>query len=92
MARSIPHAELAAIEPLGAVTVQTDDVLPRHVGGEGELAHTAVHLGQDDLVFRVPDLNMHPWETQILRIRATENVSFLPISGLEAWKPLVLGS
>ena len=54
------NPELAATEPLGAVAVQTDDVLPRHVGGEGELALAAVHLGQDDLVVRVPDLNMHP--------------------------------
>ena len=52
-------SELAATEPLGAVAVQTDDVLPRHVGGEGELALAAVHLGQDDLVVRVSDLNMH---------------------------------
>ena len=57
------NPELAATEPLGAVAVQADNVLPRHVGGEGELALAAVHLGQDDLVVRVPDLNMHPWET-----------------------------
>ena len=54
------NPELAATEPLGAVAVETDDVLPRHVRGEGELALAAVHLGQDDLVVRVPDLNMHP--------------------------------
>ena len=52
--------ELAATEPLGAVAVQADDVLPRHPGGEGELALAAVHLGQDDLVVRVPDLYVHP--------------------------------
>ena len=52
--------ELCSTEPLGAVTVQTDDVLPRHVRGEGELALAAVHLGQDDLVVRVSDLYMHP--------------------------------
>ena len=53
-------SELAATEPLGAVAVQTDDVLPWHVGGEGELALAAVHFGQDDLVVRISDLNMHP--------------------------------
>ena len=52
--------ELGSAEPLGAVAVETDDVLPRHVGGEGELALAAVHLGQDDLVVRVSDLHVHP--------------------------------
>ena len=53
------NPELAATEPLGAVAVQTDHVLPGHVRGECELALAAVHLGQDDLVVRVPDLYVH---------------------------------
>ena len=52
--------ELCSTEPLGAVAVQTYDVLPGHVRGEGELALAAVHLGQDDLVVRVSDLHVHP--------------------------------
>ena len=36
-------------------------MLPRGVGGESELALTAVHLGQDDLVIGVSDLHMHPY-------------------------------
>ena len=54
------NSKLRSAEPLGAVAVQTDHVLPGHVRGEGELALTAVHFGQDDLVVRVSDLNMHP--------------------------------
>ena len=54
------NSELSSWEPLGGVGVKADDVLPRGVGGEGELALAAVHLGQDDLVVRVPDLHMHP--------------------------------
>ena len=53
------NSELGSWEPLGGVGVKTDDVLPRGVGGEGELALAAVHLGQDDLVVRVPDLHVH---------------------------------
>ena len=53
--------ELCAAEPLGGVGVEADDVLPGGVGGEGELALTAVHLGEDDLVVRVPDLHMHSY-------------------------------
>ena len=83
-------SELAATEPLGAVAVETDDVFPRHVGGEGELALAAVHLGQDDLVVRVSDLNMHPCQIQLRSEQLTSPA--LPISGLEAAKPLVLGS
>ena len=63
--------ELCSTEPLGAVAVQTDDVLPRHVRGEGELALAAVNLGQDDLVVRVPDLHMHSY----LRTRSCKPVS-----------------
>ena len=37
--------ELGPAEPLGAVAVQADHVLPRHVGREGELALAAVNLG-----------------------------------------------
>ena len=40
------NPELGSAEPLGAVTVQADHVLPGHVGGEGELAFAAVHLEQ----------------------------------------------
>ena len=36
-------------------------MLPRGVGGEGELALAAVNLGQDDLVIGVSDLNMHSY-------------------------------
>ena len=54
------NPQLAPTEPLGAVAVQTDHVLPRHVRGEGELALAAVHLGQDDLVVGVSDLHVHP--------------------------------
>ena len=36
--------ELCSTEPLGAVAVQTDHVLPRHVGREGELALAAINL------------------------------------------------
>ena len=60
------NPQLAPTEPLGAVAVQTDHVLPRHVRGEGELALAAVHLGQDDLVVRVSDLNMHPCQIQLI--------------------------
>ena len=35
-------------------------MLPRGVGGEGELALAAVHLAHDDLVLGVPDLHVHP--------------------------------
>ena len=56
------HSELGPTEPLGAVAVETDDVFTRHVRGEGELALAAVHLGQDDLVVGVPDLNVHSLE------------------------------
>ena len=38
------NPELGPAEPLGAVAVQADHVLPGHVGGEGELALAAVHL------------------------------------------------
>ena len=38
------NPELAATEPLGAVAVQTDHVLPGHVGREGELPLAAVNL------------------------------------------------
>ena len=65
------NPELAATEPLCAVAVQTDHVLPGHVRGEGELALAAVHFGQDDLVVRVSDLNMHP----DLWTRGSESVS-----------------
>ena len=51
--------ELCAAEPLGGVGVEADDVLARGVGGECELALTAVHLGEDNLVVRVPDLYVH---------------------------------
>ena len=54
------YPELSSTKPLGAVAVQTDHVLPGHVRGECELALAAVHLGQDDLVVRVPDLHVHP--------------------------------
>ena len=36
--------ELSPAEPLGAVAVQTDHVLPGHVGREGELPLAAVNL------------------------------------------------
>ena len=55
------NAELRPTKPLGTVAVQADHVLPGHVAGEGELALAAVHLGQDDLVVRVPDLHMHSY-------------------------------
>ena len=38
------NSKLRSAEPLGAVAVQTDHVLPRHVGREGELALAAVNL------------------------------------------------
>ena len=52
--------ELGTAEPLGGVGVEADDVFARGVGGECELALTAVHLGEDDLVVRVTDLHVHP--------------------------------
>ena len=52
-------SKLGAGEPFGRVGVQAEDMLTRSVGGEGELALAAVHLGQDDLVIRIPDLHMH---------------------------------
>ena len=55
------NAELRPTKPLGTVAVQADHVLPGHVAGEGELALAAVHLRQDDLVVRVPDLHMHSY-------------------------------
>ena len=38
------NSKLRSAEPLGAVAVQTDHVLPRHVGREGELALAAINL------------------------------------------------
>ena len=38
------NSKLRSAEPLGAVAVQTDHVLPGHVGREGELALAAVNL------------------------------------------------
>ena len=45
--------------PLGGVGVEADGVLPGGVGGEGEAALRAVHLGQDDLGVGVLDLHVH---------------------------------
>jgi len=36
-------------------------MLPRGVRGEGELALTAVNLGQDDLVVGVSNLDVHSY-------------------------------
>ena len=38
------NSKLRSAEPLGAVAVQTDHVLPGHVGREGELALAAINL------------------------------------------------
>ncbi len=51
--------QLGAGEPLGGVGVQADDVLAGGVGGESPPPLAGVHLGQDDLVVRVADLDVH---------------------------------
>ena len=52
--------QLSARKPLGGVGVKAYDVFAGCRGGEGPLALGAVHLGQDDLVVWIPDLNVHP--------------------------------
>ena len=51
--------QLSSREPLGGVWVETDDVFSGRAGGEGPLTLGAVHLGQDDLVIGITDLNVH---------------------------------
>ena len=56
------NSKLRSAEPLGAVAVQTDHVLPGHVGREGELALAAVNLEEKCLKSKNTELyNFLPW-------------------------------
>lgn len=51
--------QLGPREPFGGVGIETDDVLSGRVGSEGPASLGGVHLGQDDLVVGVTDLDVH---------------------------------
>jgi len=55
------HPELSPCEPLGGVSVEADDVFPWCGGGERELSLATVHLAENDLVVRIPDLDVHSY-------------------------------